>query len=194
MKAIVEDLTSAESDRSQLLTDCLNKFSLFETSVEMNIKYDTQQFQKVLDDLHQLQQEQQSDESGDSSGFFTHKLQLDNAGQYRYEEWKEKTSMVLSHADPVRMKLEEELTEFVDRVWKDELKFNGGEEEKKELDRFKVMMNEEDGRSCFLSVMNFKKSKNEVVFESSSSFENFSILVKVLLENFELNPDMKNSL
>ena len=41
MKNFANALKSAEEKRSQLITDALNKMILFETSVEMNNKYDT---------------------------------------------------------------------------------------------------------------------------------------------------------
>ena len=66
MKNLVNALKTHEEQRSQLVTDALNKMILFETSVEMNNKYDTKQFAALMDELHQMSDTLMTEMTGES--------------------------------------------------------------------------------------------------------------------------------
>lgn len=57
MQGLVRVFAEMAQERKQIMTDSLNKLVLFETSVDMNLKYDTKMFTRMIDDLQVKEQE-----------------------------------------------------------------------------------------------------------------------------------------
>lgn len=63
MKSLVKIFSDMSKDRNQIVLDSLNKLVLFETSVDMNLKYDTKMFTKLIE---QMQNEQNKPSVGEN--------------------------------------------------------------------------------------------------------------------------------
>ena len=51
MKNLIKIFSDMAKDRNQMILDSLNKLVLFETSMDMNLKYDTKMFTKMIEDM-----------------------------------------------------------------------------------------------------------------------------------------------
>ena len=63
MQGLVRIYSQMSYDRNQIMIDSLNKLVLFETSVDMNLKYDTKMFTKLIEDIQAQQEEERVEQA-----------------------------------------------------------------------------------------------------------------------------------
>lgn len=133
MQGLVRVYSQMEKERKQIMTDSLNKLVIFETSVEMTLKYDAKMFVNLIEEITQPTEEEKketkkakdpldeatqsetkdspakSDVSALDEEYCEYVAKFDQFGEYKFTAAEEEDTETPVIHDPVKSKYEEEI-------------------------------------------------------------------------------------
>ncbi|CAI2387815.1 unnamed protein product [Moneuplotes crassus] len=217
MQGLVRVYSQMEKERKQLMIDSLNKLVIFETSVEMTLKYDAKMFVKLIEEITQPEKEPNDkapkeetkldettmNETKDSPAksdtqsaldeeYCEYISKFDQFGEYKFVEAEDEESEVPVIHDPVKSKYEEEIFSLVQSlVSEDAIKEPLTQ---MEMDNFISIMEQKLGRTVLLDYLKAWSGQNSPRINSRLCFEQLSRLIIGCFDRILTHDDRESGL
>jgi len=218
MQGLVRVYNQMNLERKQIMTDSLNKLVLFETSMEMTLKYDTKMFVKLIEEIilpemedkEAPKTESEVDKSkGDettqndskisatssenilSEEYNDYLARFDQFGEYKFDEIPEESSSTPVIHDPIKSKYEEDIFSLVQSIINEEER--KGPISQIEMDNFILIMEEKLGRSVLLDYLNTFGTK-DIKLANKAAFDELSDIIVACFDRVLRHNDRENGL